>query len=182
MSTVRPWKACTVEAQAWSRWRSCGSLLPSSSRPAVAEPEGNPVAPDRRHFRRVAVDQPEAGVVTGPADAIAGADLHALGAVDLDRAALRTDPARPPGDGLSVQPLQHHRAPGPVDPGDAALVALRNAEAAIVPVEGDDIAGDIVRGNHLLGTCITVGDQPLGLISGAADDAVAGRGARGCVR
>ena len=31
LSTVRPWKACTVDAQAWSRWRNCGSSRPSSS-------------------------------------------------------------------------------------------------------------------------------------------------------
>ena len=42
LSTVRPWKTCTIEAQAWSRWRSCAYPVLASCRP----PAG--ISPDRR--------------------------------------------------------------------------------------------------------------------------------------
>ncbi len=77
--------------------------LAEFQRPAVAEPERDAVALDPHDFRRVTVEQPEAGVVAGPANAVAGTQLQGLGPVDLDRAALRTDRARPPGPGLSIR-------------------------------------------------------------------------------
>ena len=42
LSTVRPWKACTVDTQAWSRWRNCDHPGPvrASSR---LQPERNAV-------------------------------------------------------------------------------------------------------------------------------------------
>ena len=88
-----------------------------------AEPEGDAVVPDRHDLRRIAVDQPQADIVR-PADAVAGAELHALRPVDLDRATLRADLARPLGDELLRRSFQRHRALPVVDPCDAALVSL----------------------------------------------------------
>ena len=53
--------------------------------PPVAEPEGDAVSPDYRDLRRVPVDQLEAHVIAGPADAVVGAQFHALHPVDFDR-------------------------------------------------------------------------------------------------
>ena len=68
--------------------------------PSVLEPERDAVSVDRGDLGGVAVD--ETGVVAGPADAVAGAQLHPLGAIDLDPAAFRPDLAGPPGNGTEL--------------------------------------------------------------------------------
>ena len=73
-------------------------------RAPVLEAERHPAVPHRRDLGRAAVDQPEARVVAGPADAVAGAQLDLLAAVDLDAAGARRDPVGLPGDGRARPP------------------------------------------------------------------------------
>ena len=84
--------------------------------PPVAETEHHLAARDRRDLGRLAIDEPEAGIVAGPADAVAGAELHVLAPVNLDASRARAEPVGLPGDGLSLFSLQHHRAGLAIDP------------------------------------------------------------------
>ena len=58
--------------------------------PPVSETERHLAASDRRDLGRLAVDEPEAGIVAGPAEAVAGAELDVLTPVDLDPGRART--------------------------------------------------------------------------------------------
>ena len=76
----------------------------SELKPAtVLKLERDPPVPDREDLGGAAVDQPEPGIVAGPADAVTGAKLDVLGPVDVGAApppptsAARECGPRPPG-------------------------------------------------------------------------------------
>ena len=157
-SRLTPWNACTVEAQARSIWRSCRS--PASMSSVRPSSKWKLTRPDRRHLGRLAVHEPEAGIVAGPADAVAGPELHLLPPVDLDAARPGRDPARLPRDCPAVLAREPHRPGGVINACDPQLVALLNAEALVGPVEGHDIASHVVPGERLLGIGIAPRREP----------------------
>ena len=55
-------------------------------RAPVLEPERHPPVVGRRHLRGPAIDEAEPAIVAGSADAVADAELDALGPVDLGAA------------------------------------------------------------------------------------------------
>ena len=142
-------------------------------RAPVAEAERHLAACDPRDFGGGAVDEPEPGVVAGPADAVAGAKLHLFGPIHLDPARARSEPVGLPGDGLSVLSLQHHRVGLAVHTRDAQLVALLDPETLVGAVEGNDIAARVVGAERLLGIGVAPGDEPFGGHGGAVDGPVA---------
>ena len=68
----------------------------------VLQAEAHPAAHDLRYLGDAAVDEPEAGVVAGPADAVAGTQLDVLAAVDLDAAGARGETVGIPRDRPAV--------------------------------------------------------------------------------
>ena len=139
----------------------------------VLETERHLVSLDLRDLCRLAVNEPETGVVARPADAVARPKLHVLHPVDLDPAASRGEPSRLPGDRSAVLAFEIHRVPPVIHPGDAELVALFDAEALVGAVERDHVAGPVVGRQRLLGTGVAARDQALGVDGRAADRAVA---------
>ena len=113
-------------------------VLAEFQRLSVCKLEPDPPVPDRGDLGRVAVREPEPEIVAGPADAVAGAQVHGLCPVDLDPAAFRPDLAGPPRNGFVPGILQHHRPLGSIHPGDATLVALRDSEAPAGSENGGD--------------------------------------------
>ena len=122
------------------------SVLAERRHPSVLEPERDSASFDRMNLGGVAVDEPETGIVPGPADAVAGAQLDRLGTVDLDGAAPAADPARLPRDRLPAPAFQHHRPGRMIDAGHAAFVALLDTEAPVVPLKSQPgVAGTKCR-------------------------------------
>ena len=72
----------------------------------VLQAEAHPAAHDLRYLGDAAVDKPEAGVVAGPANAVADAQLDVLAAVDLDAAGARGEAVGIPRDRPAVLSLQ----------------------------------------------------------------------------
>ena len=100
-------------------------------RAPVLQAERHLAVAHRRDLGRAAVDQAEPGIVAGPADAVARAQLDVLAAVHLDAAGAGRDPVGLPGDGPAVRALHVHRARGTIDARDAQLVALLDPEALV---------------------------------------------------
>ena len=89
---------------------------------AVDSHVGHGAVSHRRDLGRGAVDEPEPGVVAGPADAVAAAELHRLAPVDLDPAGAGRESVGLPGDGAAVR-AEEVCGPRPVvDACDAELV------------------------------------------------------------
>ena len=99
-------------------------IVPSQLQgPTVLEPEGHPAVLNFGDLSGAAVDKTEALFVAGPADAVAGTELDALGAIDLDAAGSTGYLVGLPWNGSAVRAFQHHRPARVIDRGDAALVA-----------------------------------------------------------
>ena len=127
----------------------------------VLQREGHPPVADVQDFGRDAVDDPEAGVVARPPDAVAGAKLDNLGPVDLGSALAPADLRRLPGDAPAVRAFEMDGSPLALDALDAPFVALCDPEALVGTVEGDHIAGRVVGDQRLLCVGIALRDQPL---------------------
>ena len=78
VSTVRPLNACTVEAKPVDMAELWIARVHVERAP-VLEPEHHRPAVGRRHLRGLAIDAAEPAIVAGPADAVADAELDALG-------------------------------------------------------------------------------------------------------
>ena len=113
-------------------------------RAPVLEPERHPPVVGRRHLRGPAIDEAERAIVAGSADAVADAELDALGPVDLGAAPASADLGGLPEHQAVLAAVEQHRAAPVVDTDDAPLVVLLDAEPPVGAVEGDDIARRIV--------------------------------------
>ncbi len=109
--------------------------LAEFERLAVLQAEGHPPDLHRNHLGGAGVDQPEAGIVTGPADAVAGAEFDLLGPVDLAAAPPPADPLRLPGDRPAPAVFEQHLAGFVIDADYLPLVALLDADPFVGPVE-----------------------------------------------
>ena len=140
----------------------------------VLEPEGYPAVCDRFDFGGAAVDQPQPGIVAGPADAVAGAKLDPLGPVDLGAAPAPADFAGLPGDRAAPAVVQQHAAAPVIDARDAALVAFLDADPLVGAVERDDIAHPVVAGERLFRVGVALRDQAFTGLGRTVDAPLAG--------
>ena len=105
-------------------------------RAPVLEPEHHRPAVGRRHLRGLAIDAAEPAIVAGPADAVADAELDALGLVDLGVAPAPADLGGLPVHQAVLAAVEQHDAAPVVDTDDAPLVVLLDAEPPVGAVEG----------------------------------------------
>ena len=157
VSTVRPWNACAVEAQAAIDMAQLRIALLEVERPPVFEFERHGAVLHPGHFRRLAVDESVNGVVFRPANAVALAKLEAVGAVDLDPAGSRGELSRVPVDQLAVLSDEIHRPGTAVDVVDRQFVALFDTEPLVGAVKPHDTAGRVVVGQGFLRAGVAAG-------------------------
>ena len=148
---------------------------PELERLAVLQPERHPAVRNGKDLGGAAVHQPQPGVVAGPADAVARAQLDALDPVDLAAALAPADLGGLPGDLAALAVVEQHLVALVIHAGDAALVALFDADPLVGAVERHDVAGRIVAGERLLGVGVALRDQAFGLHRGPVDAAFAGQ-------
>ena len=113
-------------------------------RAPVLEPERHPPVVGRRHLRGPAIDEAERAIVAGSADAVADAELDALGPVDLGAAPASADLGGLPEHQAVLAAVEQHGAAPVVDTDDAPLVARLDAEPPVGAAEGDGVARRIV--------------------------------------
>jgi hypothetical protein len=113
-------------------------------RAPVLEPERHPPVVGRRHLRGPAIDEAERAIVAGSADAVADAELDALGPVDLGAAPVFADLGGLPEHQAVLAAVEQHGAAPVVDTDDTPLVARLDAEPPVGAVEGDGVARRIV--------------------------------------
>ena len=88
-------------------------VSPELERLAVLQLEGHPAVPDREHLGGAAVHQPQPGIVSGPADAVAGTKLDPFCPLDLAAAAPPADLARLAGvDRIELLGVAHQHHAG----------------------------------------------------------------------
>ena len=144
LSTVRPWNACTVKAQARSIWRSCGSpTFTASVRPSLGRNVTRPSLAavtcsiwllTRQSPRSLRVQRMRSPAQSSTPSA----------RVDLGATAAPADLGGLPVHQAVLAAVEQHRAAPVVDADDAPLVVLLDAEPPVGAVEGDDIARRIV--------------------------------------
>ena len=104
---------------------------PEFERLPILQVERHPPIRNPENLHRAAVDQPEPGVVEGPADAVARAQLDLLDAVDLAAAPARADLLRFPGHRGAVPTFEQDVADLVVYTGHTPFVALPDAHLLI---------------------------------------------------
>ena len=122
----------------------------------VLELEGDPPVRHRLDLCGAAVDEPEAVVIPGPADAVPGPELDPLGPVDLGAAPAPADFRRLPGNRAAALAFQPHGIGLVVDTDH--LIALLDAEPLVWTVERHHVTLGVVARERLLGVGVALRD------------------------
>ena len=101
-------------------------------RAPVLEPERHPPVVGRRHLRGPAIDEAERAIVAGSADAVADAELDALGPVDLGAAPASADLGGLPEHQAVLAAVEQH--------GAAPVEKVYNVMLPVLPKEAQPSA------------------------------------------